>query len=174
MPISLYDATAGHFIQQLGALEHFLGRGAKHFTEAGIDPAKVVETRLHETMLPFRYQVEASIGHSVSALEATKSGMFKPPYGSKDADYAALQKAVSEAKAVIEKITPASIDEAHGRDVAFVLSPERKLVFEAQDFLMTFSLPNFYFHVSMAYAILRAAGVPLGKKDFIGRTKLKA
>ena len=96
MAITLYDATAGLFIQALGGMEHFLGRGLKHCQENNLDIQKIVDARIREDMLPFRYQVEAAIGHSLGAIEGAMVGEFLPPKGTRDADFPALQKALAD------------------------------------------------------------------------------
>ncbi len=171
MAITLYDATAALFAQTLGAVDGFLRFSLKHFQEKGIDPAEIVETRLFSDMLPFRYQIQAAIGHSVGAIEGAKGGEFKPPYGG-PADYAALQKEVADALARLKSYTPAEINALEGKDVVFNLG-DRKLPFTGENFLLTFSLPNFHFHCTTAYDILRQKGVPLGKRNYIGAPKVK-
>ena len=99
--------------------------------------------------------------------------MFLPPSGKPDLDYAALQALVAEARNELTALTPEAVGALAGRDVTFKLG-ERALPFTAEGFLMSFSLPNFYFHATTAYDILRHKGAPLGKRDFMGRLKLKA
>ena len=86
-------------------------------------------------------------------------------------DYDALQNLVIEARAELESLTPEEVNALAGGDVIFNLG-EHRLPFVSEDFLMTFSLPNFYFHATTAYDILRMKGVPLGKRDFIGRMNM--
>ncbi len=172
MSISLYEASAALFIQTLSAMEGFLDRGRKHFEEAKIDPAEITETRLFGDMLPFRYQVQASIGHSLGALEGVKGGVFKPPYGTPDTDYAGLQKQVADALAALKALKPDEVDALQDKDVIFNLG-DRQLPFVGKDFLLTFSLPNFHFHATTAYDILRMKGVPLGKRNYLGAIKMK-
>jgi hypothetical protein len=171
MAVTLYDASAALFIQTLGAVDGFLRFGLKHFQEKGIDPAGIVETRLFDDMLPFRYQVQAAIGHSIGAIEGVKGGEFKPPYGG-PADYAALQKDVEGAIAKLKALTPTEVNALEGKDVVFNLG-DRKLPFTGENFLLTFSLPNFHFHATTAYDILRMKGVPLGKRNYLGAIKMK-
>lgn len=171
MAITLYDASAALFTQTLGAVEGFLRFGLKDMQDKGVDPAEIVETRLFSDMLPFRYQIQAAIGHSVGAIEGVKGGVFKPPYGG-PADYAALQEEVAGALAKLKSYTPAEINALEGKDVVFDLG-ERKMPFTGENFLLTFSLPNFHFHCTTAYDILRQKGVPLGKRNYIGMPKMK-
>jgi uncharacterized protein len=173
MAISLYDASAGLFIQTLGAMEGFLKRGLDHCQDNNINPQEIVETRLFTDMLPFRYQVQASIGHSLGAIQGVKGGEFKPPYGDQTSDYAALQKQVADAIAALKAITPAEVDALQGKDVVFNLAPDRKMPFTGENFLLTFSLANFHFHATTAYDILRSKGVPLGKRDYLGYLRIK-
>ena len=173
MAITLYDTTVALFIQTLGAMDGFLKRGLAHCEDNNIDPAAVLETRLFDDMLPLRYQVQASIGHSVAAIEGVKAGVFKPPYGDASASYAGIQAAVTQALEKLKAYTPAEINALEGKDVVFVLG-DRQMPFVAEGFLLTFSLANFHFHATTAYDILRSKGVPLGKRDYLGRLNLKA
>lgn len=171
MSTSLYDATVLANIQMLGALERVLARGLEHCTEHGTDPQALVETRLYHDMLPLHFQVLSTVTHSLGAIEGVRQGSFSPiPKGTYD--YAGLQKVVAEANAALTKVTREEVDGFAGRDVVFQ-NGDSKLPFAAEDFLLTFSLPNFYFHVSMSYGILRSKGVPLGKRNFLGRLRLK-
>ena len=98
MAFSLYDATVANYLQILGAVGGLLEKSLTHFREKGIDPAEVVETRLASDMLPFRFQVVSLAHHSRGAMEAAKNGVFVPPSGRPDLDYAALQALVTEAR----------------------------------------------------------------------------
>jgi hypothetical protein len=172
MAFSLYDATVANYLQILGAVGGFLDKSLAHFRETGIDPANVVESRLAADMRPLRFQVVSLAHHSRGAIEAAKSGVFTPPSGKPDLDYAGLQALVAEARNELSGLTPEAVNALVGRDVVFNLG-ERALPFTAEGFLMSFSLPNFFFHATTAYDILRHEGAPLGKRDFMGRLKLK-
>lgn len=171
MAFSLYDATVANYLQILGAAGGFLDKSLAHFREKGIDPAEVVETRLANDMLPFRFQVVSLAHHSRGAMDAAKNGVFVPP-APKGEDFAGLQTLVADARDELSKWTPEAVDALIGRDVVFKLG-ERSLPFTAEGFLMSFSLPNFFFHATTAYDILRHKGAPIGKRDFMGRLKLK-
>jgi uncharacterized protein len=172
MAFSLYDATAANYLQILGAVGGFLDKSLAHFKEKGVDPAEVVETRLAPDMWPLRAQVVSVAHHSRGALAAARDGVFVPPSIKPNLDYAALLALVTEARNEISALTPEAVDALVGRNVTFKVG-ERTLSFTAEGFLMSFSLPNFFFHASTTYAILRHKGAPLGKRDFIGRLKLK-
>jgi len=173
MVFSLYDATVANYLQILGAVGGFLEKSLIHFREKGIDTAEIVETRLASDMLPLRFHIVSVAHHSRCAIEAAKNGVFAPPSGKPDLDYAALQALVSEARNELSLLTPEAVNALIGRDVIFKVG-ERALPFTAEGFLMSFSLPNFFFHATTAYDILRHSGAPLGKRDFMGKLKLKA
>ena len=98
--------------------------------------------------------------------------MFVPPSAKPDLDYAALQALLTEARNDLLALTPEAVNVLVGRDVTFKVG-DRALPFTVEGFLMSFSLPNFFFHATTAYDILRQKGAPLGKRDFIGKLKLK-
>jgi hypothetical protein len=87
-------------------------------------------------------------------------------------DYAALQKLVADAREALQKVTPAEVNALEGGDMEFQFR-DFKMPFTAEGFLMSFSLPNFYFHAATAYDILRSKGVPLGKRDFMGALRMR-
>lgn len=170
MAVTLYDSSVGCFLQTLGAVEGFLAKGLAHCKEKNVDPNEIVETRLFSDMLPFRFQIVAVTHHSAGALAGAKAGAFAPP-GPSTADYAGLQKMVSDARASLEQLKPADVNALEGKDVVFSVR-DLKLPFKAEGFLLTFSLPNFHFHATTAYDILRSKGVPIGKRDYMGKMKL--
>jgi hypothetical protein len=172
MAFSLYDATVANYLQILGAVSAFLDKSLTHFREKGVDPAEVVEARLAADMWPLRFQIVSVAHHSRGAIEAAKNGVFVPPSGKPDLDYAALQALVTEARNELAGLTPEDVNALLGRDVTFKVA-DRALPFTAEGFLMSFSLPNFFVHATTAYDILRHKGAPLGKRDFMGRLKLK-
>src|SRR5258708_26632029 len=115
MAVSLYDLSVPNFLQTLGGIEGFLGRGLAHFKEKNIDPNEIVETRLFPDMLPFRFQVLAATFHSIGALRGVKAGLFTPPGQLPSLDYAGLQKTVTEAREAVQQITPADVNACEGK-----------------------------------------------------------
>jgi uncharacterized protein len=174
MAVSLYDLSVTNYLQTLGAMEGFLGKGIAHFQEKQTDPNTILEERLYADMLPFKFQVWSTAHHSRSAIRGVKEGVFGPPAPiPATIDYAGLQKTVSEAREELQQVKPEEVDALQGKDVTFQL-PSMKIPFTAEGFLLSFSLPNFYFHAATAYDILRHKGVPLGKRDFLGRMRIKS
>jgi hypothetical protein len=172
MGVSLYDLSVGNYLQTLNAVSAFLGRGADHCRDNGIDPNEIVETRLYGDMLPFRFQIVSVCHHSLNAIKGVQSGEFGPPGAVGDLDYAALQKMVTDTIAEMQALKADDVNALAGKDVTFALGTF-KLPFTAENFIMSFSLPNFHFHATTAYDILRSKGVPLGKRDYMGPLRLK-
>ena len=172
MPTSLYDLSVASYQQTVDAVGGFLAKGLDHCQGCGDDPAKFVEARLAEDMLPLRFQIVSVAHHSLGAIEGMKSGVFSPPGRSEALDYTGLQKLLADTSEGLRKLTPDEVNALSGRDMIFQIG-ERKVPFTTDNFVLSFSLPNFYFHATTAYDILRTNGVPLGKRDFMGRLKLK-
>jgi uncharacterized protein len=172
MAIALYDVSVTSFQQVLGGVAGFLEKGLAHCKTNNIDLNALVETRLAPDMLPFRFQVIAVAHHSLGAIQGAQAGVFKPPSGPMDQDYAGLQKLIADARAGLSKLTPDAVNALEGKDVIFQLGPN-KLPFTAEGFLMSFSLPNLHFHATTAYDILRVKGAPLGKRDYMGALRMK-
>jgi hypothetical protein len=173
MAISLYDLTVPSYLQTVNAISGVLGRGLAFCKEKGVDPQTFVETRLFPDMLPLAFQVASVSHHSAGALASLKSGVFNPPSGAPLADYAALQAKIDATKAELEALTPDAVNALSGGDVRFEMG-DLKMPFTAENFILSFSLPNFHFHATTTYDILRSQGVPLGKRHYMGQLRMKA
>jgi hypothetical protein len=173
MATSLYDLSVASYLQTVGAVAGFLDRGAKHFQEAGQDPDEIVGVQLFDDMAPFHFQIRSVAHHSVGALEGVKTGLFHPPAAVGPLPYADLQAMVAKTDETLRALTPDEVNSWAGKDVAFQIG-ERKIPFTAETFILSFSLPNFHFHATTAYDILRMKGVPLGKRNYLGQLRMKA
>lgn len=172
MAVSLYDLSVASYLQVLPAVEAFLKKGQEHFAANKADADAVADIRLAPDMLPLRFQVHSVVHHSQGAIAGIKAGLFTPPPPMPKHGYAGLVQQVADARAALEKVTPDEVEALSGRDMTFAMG-ELKIPFTVETFLLSFSLPNFYFHAATAYDILRAQGVPLGKRDFLGRMRIK-
>lgn len=172
MAISLYDVSVATYLQILGATRRFLEKSRTHFEQTGGDLDDLVETRLYPDMAPLRFQLIAVKHHSLGALQAVRSGSFSPPPGLPDLNYGDLEKLVSETRDELKGFSREDVDALEGGEVVFQIGANR-IPFTAQDFILSFSLPNFYFHATTAYDILRSKGAPIGKRDFMGRLRIK-
>ncbi|MDE2263911.1 MAG: DUF1993 domain-containing protein [Gammaproteobacteria bacterium] len=172
MSLSLYAATIPSYRQILGAVSGLLRTAQAFCTEKGIEASELIQARLAPDMLPFAYQVKSTAVHSLGSIEGVRRGVFSPDRTTPPDTFAALEARVAATLSALEAIEPAEIESFVGRDMRFEAGNHR-LEFTAEDFLLSFALPNFYFHAATAYDILRWKGVPLGKRDFMGRLRLK-
>lgn len=172
MAISLYDASVLTYLQIIGAVGGFLELGETHFQKEGINLDDIVETRLFPDMQPFRFQIQSVAHHSLGAIKALKSGSFSPPRDLPADDYPALKELIASARNMLEEVTPQEINAREGQEVVFQ-GRETKRVYTSEAFVLTFSLPNFYFHATTAYDILRMKGVPVVKRNFMGAQRVK-
>lgn len=172
MTFSLYAGTVPSCRQILGAVAGLLDKAEAFCLAEDVAPDDIIQARLAEDMQPFAYQVKSVAVHSLGAIEGMRRGIFAPDMTQPPADFAGLKARISGAVAAIAAIDPAEIDGFIGHEVRFVMG-DRHLDFDAEEFLLSFSQPNFYFHAATAYDILRWKGVAIGKLDFIGRARFK-
>jgi hypothetical protein len=165
MAITLYDAIIPSFQQILGTMTHLLGKAETHC-------ADLIGARLYEDMLPFSYQVKSTAEHSIGAIEGVRRGSFSPAMAPPPDSFAALNEKIDGAKAALAALDPAEVNGFEGQDMAFVFG-ESRMDFTAENFLLSFSQPNFYFHAATAYDVMRMKGVKIGKRDFMGRPRFK-
>lgn len=167
MPISMHRASVGVFVQFLGSLSDLLDHAAAHAANNRIDPAVLIHARLHPDMYTFARQVGEVIRHAVVCCTQL-AGIEPPAYPKAEPDLAELKARVVAAREFIAGLAPETINGTEGKPVAFTFLNGSQRQFTGQSLLLTFSLPQFMFHVTTAYDILRHSGVPLAKKDFLG------
>jgi hypothetical protein len=172
MSFSLYAATIPSYIQILGAVAGLIDKAEAFCSEKGLTPQDILQARLAADMHPFAYQVKSTAVHSIGAIEGVRKGTFSPDTTTPPQDFAALKARVIETIAALEAIKATEIDSFIGRDMRFAFG-DRRVDFTAENFLLSFSQPNFYFHAATTYDILRWKGLPIGKRDFTGRTRTK-
>jgi uncharacterized protein len=172
MAFSLYEATIPSYRQILGAVGGLVGKAETYCAEQKLADEEIIQARLAPNMLPFAYQVKSTAVHSLGAIEGLRKGVFSPDMTPPPQTFSALKTTISETLAALEALDAAEIDAFLGRDMRFAFG-ERQMNYTAENFLLSFSQPNFYFHATTAYDILRWKGLPLGKRDFVGRVRLK-
>jgi hypothetical protein len=138
--------------------------------DSGIAPATLLQTRLIADMHPYAYQVKSIAVHSQGAIEGVRNGAFSPDTSTPPDSFDGLRRRLAEARAVIEAITPEEMERFETLPMAFLFGT-RRIDFTAVNFLLSFSQPNFYFHATTAYDILRMLGVPIGKTAFMGKQR---
>jgi uncharacterized protein len=172
MAFSLYSATVPNYLQVLGSLSGLLVKAEEFCSSKGIAPTEIILARLAEDMLPFSFQVKSTTMHSIGAIEAVRQGVFIPDRSPPPDSFAALKSRIADTLAALQNIKPEEVDAFVGRDMQFSYG-ERHIDFTAEDFLLSFSQVNFYFHAATAYDILRWKGLAIGKQDFLGRIRIK-
>lgn len=173
MSFSLYDATLPAWRQTLRAVMGYLDKAQAHCDAQGVAPATLIEARLIDDMFPLGFQINSVCVHSLGAIEGVRRGTFSPDRSPWPADFAGLRAKVQATLEAIERLQPDEVNGLMGRDVTFQRG-EVAVPFVAENFLLSFSLPNFYFHAATGYDILRSRGVPLGKVDYLGAVRKKA
>ena len=172
MEFSLYTATIPSYCQILAAVVGMIDKGEAFCSENGLTPQDIIQARLAADMHPFAYQVKSTVVHSLGAIEGVRKGVFSPDTTIPPQDFAALKARVVETIAALEAIEASEVNSFVGRDMRFAFG-DRHVDFTAENFLLSFSQPNFYFHAATTYDILRWKGLPIGKRDFTGRTRIK-
>ncbi len=173
MPFSLYAAIVPSYQQILGAVAGLLDRAEAFCTAKSLAPTEIIQARLASDMLPLAFQVKSTVVHSIGSIEAVRRGVFSPDMNPPPESFTALKARVADALTALAAIQPAEVDGFLGRDMRFSFG-ERNIDFTAENFLLSFSQPNFYFHATTAYDILRWKGIAIGKRDFMGRLRVKS
>ncbi|WP_027133341.1 DUF1993 domain-containing protein [Geminicoccus roseus] len=166
MPLSMYQASMPVFLRQLRSLSAILAKAERHAADRGEAPSLLIEARLAPDMFPLARQVQ-SASDAAKGAAARLAGVELPSFPDTEASFPELQERVAKTIAFLESVPAEKFDGSEVREI--VLRPRgMELRFDGQGYLLTFALPNFFFHVTTAYAILREQGVPLGKLDFLG------
>lgn len=168
MPLTLYDASLPVMMRGLRNLAHVLGRGRAHADAIGLPHAELLDARFFPDMLPLVAQVQrASDGPRFFAMRVAQ--VDNPPMSDSEASFDELQARINATLAFLGNVPPSRFE---GREEAEIVLPVGggRRVFTGRSYLLDFALPNFFFHVTTAYDLLRHKGVPLGKGDFLGWT----
>jgi hypothetical protein len=166
MSLTMYQASIPSFVRMLGNLSAILDKAAAHAEAKKIDPAVFINARLAPDMFPLSRQVQIATD-MVKGCAARLAGIEVPRYEDNETTFAELQARIDKTKAFIQSVNASQIDGSEQRQIALKFG-SRELSFLGQPYLLDFVLPNFHFHLSMTYAILRHNGVEIGKKDYIG------
>lgn len=166
MSISLYDTAIDTFRRGLGSLDAILSKAEAHAIAKGYDPNNLLRARLAPDMFDLLRQVQIACDMAKSGA-ARLAGVDVPVHEDKETTFAELHARIAKVLAFVGGLDRAAIDGAADRLVTVPLR-DRKMEFKGRDYLVGWVLPNLYFHLTTAYAILRHNGVELGKKDFLG------
>lgn len=166
MTLSMYQAAASIFRQGLTALAGILDKSAAQCAERGIDPAVLLADRLAPDMFPFTKQVQLACDFAKNTL-CRLAGREPPRFEDVETTVAELQERIARTLGLLESIPAAEVDGSEERTVTLTIAGQ-PMSFQGQPYLLHFALPNFYFHLTTAYDILRHNGIQIGKRDFIG------
>ncbi|MGH8720964.1 MAG: DUF1993 domain-containing protein [Burkholderiales bacterium] len=166
MTISMYQASAPRFADILGNLAAILDKAQAHCEAKRIDPLALTAFRLYPDMLPFTRQITIACDTAKGAV-ARLAGVEVPKHEDTETSFAELKARIAKTVDFIGTLKPAQIDGSEDKTIVLKLGG-REQTFKGLQYLLGFAQPNFYFHVTAAYAILRHNGVELGKRDYIG------
>jgi uncharacterized protein len=167
MSLTMYRASIPVFIHGLNVLSTLLDKGQAHADQRGLAHSQVIEARLAADMLPLSGQIQRA--SDTAKLSAQRlAGVEAPRFEDNEDTFAALEERVTKTRAWLESIDASKLDGSETRDIPMKF-PKFEASFSGEDYLLSFGLPNFYFHIVTTYDILRHLGVPLGKPDYLGK-----
>ena len=165
--MSFYDSAVPAYLQMLGSLSASLNKAEAYAATKKIEPATLLGTRLFPDMLPLGRQIQlASDFATKGAARLTGSEVPSTPYT--ETTVAELQQRIAKTVDYLKAFKPAQFDDAATREITFPTGPGQTTTMTGQQFLSSFSLPSFYFHVTTAHGIMRMCGIDVGKRDFLG------
>jgi hypothetical protein len=168
MTISMYATSIPVFRQMLNSLSDILNKAEAHAIEKKIDPNALLQARLFPDMLPLTRQVQIA-GDFAKGVSARLAGVDVPVYEDNEKSFTDLRARIAKTLAFIDGFTPAQIDGSEERDIVLQPGTPKERKFAGQPYLLTYGLPQFFFHVTTAYAILRHNGLDIGKRDYMGK-----
>jgi hypothetical protein len=166
MAMSMYAASVPVFRHMLRNLVHILDKGEASAQARGFDPAALTSYRLAPDMLPFTRQVLIACDAAKLGV-ARISGVEAPKFEDQESTFAQLKERIGKTLAYLESVPASTLDGTEDKEVTFPVGRDKTRTMSAQAYLTTWALPNFFFHVTTAYAILRHNGVDLGKADYL-------
>lgn len=166
MPLTMYQASVPSFVRGLHNLAAILHKAAAHAEAKKIAPEVLLNARLAPDMFPLVRQVQI-VSDSAKGCAARLAGVEVPSYADTEASFAELQERIAKTVAFLHGLPPQQIDGSEERPITLKMH-SREVHFSGQAYLLDFALPNFYFHLTTAYGILRHNGVEIGKADYLG------
>ena len=166
MTFSIFQASVPVYSRRLEALSGILDKATAYASERKIDPAVLIQARLYPDMLPLARQVQIACSHAVRG-SARLSGTEPMSLNDKATSFDDLKALIAETLELLKSVEAKSMEGMEDRDITFPAG-DHKITLKGADYLLHFSMPNFYFHVTTAYDILRSNGLAIGKDDFMG------
>ena len=166
MPLGMYQASVPAFLQMLKTLSAILDKGEAFAAERKIDPETLLNWRLAPDMFPLVRQVQIAADFA-KGTTARLAGAEVPSYPDDETTFAELKARIAKTIKFVQGFGAKDIDGSEDRAITLSVGGQ-SMHFKGEPYLVEFALPNFYFHASVAYAILRRCGVDIGKRDFLG------
>ncbi len=168
MKISMYQASVPVYIRMLTNLAAVLEKGAAHAEAKKIDPSVLIGSRLYPDMFPLSRQVQIATDNAKGPA-ARLAGVDVPKYEDNEKTFPELRGRIEKTIEFLRTLKPEQIDGSEERTITLQLRGNTQ-TFNGLPYLLNFAMPNFYFHVTTAYDILRHNGVELGKSDYLGKS----
>lgn len=166
MPLSMYELSVPVFARMLNHLKSILDKAESHAKANAAAPADILNARLYPDMWSLAEQVRAACNFPIRAA-GRLSGASMPQFDGKDDSFEALRRRIAFTLKFVESVPRSGFEGSETREIIFP-SGDKENRLSGQDYLFKFALPNFYFHLTAAYAILRHRGVKLEKQDYLG------
>lgn len=167
MSLSMYSASVPVFQQMLGALSDVLKKGEAHAVAKGFDPGVLLQARLAPDMFPLSRQVQIACDFAKS-VPARLAGVEVPSFEDNEQTFTELQARIDKTLAFIASLDAAQFDGSELRSIVLRPGTPKERTLSGQSYLLAYGLPQFLFHVTTAYALLRHNGVEIGKRDYMG------
>lgn len=167
MPLSMYQASIPVFLRGLNNLSEILKKAEAYAEAKKIEPGVLVNARLAPDMFPLARQIQIA-SDGVKGCGARLAGIDVPSFPDTETTFSELQARIDKTVDFLKGLTPAEIDGTEAKAITLPLR-SGELQFTGQSYLLNFVLPNFFFHVTTAYAILRHNGLDIGKMDYLGK-----
>lgn len=170
MTISMYNASIPVFKQMLASMSRVLAKAEEHAKEKKIDPTVFLQARLCPDMFPLLRQVQIAADFA-KGVSARLANVEVPTFDDDEQNFAELQARISKTLSFIESLKQTQFDGAESREIITRPGTPKERKFTGLSYLLSYGLPQFFFHVTTTYAILRHNGVEVGKNDFMGLTQ---
>ena len=165
MSISMYRASVPVLLQMLGAMSGVLDKAVAFAAAKKVEHSVLLNARLAPDMFPLTRQVQIATDFA-KGLAARLAGQEPPKYSDNEASFDELKARIAKTIAFIKEFKPAQIDGSEEREINITLGGQPRS-FKGENYLVNFAMPNFFFHATTAYAILRHNGVDIGKTDYM-------
>jgi hypothetical protein len=168
MPISMHAASVPVFTQMLGSLSALLHKAESHAEQRKIDADALLQARLFPDMFPLRRQVQIACDFA-RGVSARLAGVEVPSFPDTEKTFTELQALIEKTLSFLGGLSPTQFDKSESREIVTRPGTPKERRFNGQAYLLSYGLPQFFFHVTTAYALLRHNGVELGKGDYMGK-----